>query len=432
MSDIDYASQSEKVKRYVLSFFAENSDKNFAYHSVDHTLGVVAAAEQIGRHYQLNPQDFFVITSAAWFHDSGYFLGEPGEHEIQGARLAESFLKHEGIEDAVIQQVKGCIQATQLPQHPAGLLEQIVCDADLFHLGTDAFSERNKLMRKEAQYISGKKIDKSEWRKGTIGLMKAHHYHTAYCQSLLNETKQQNLTRLLQKADEENQLITDMAEDKNTTTTEPTSPPAVPPRTIEINESSSSGISRPKEEKGKKRDKETRPDRGIETMFRLTSNNNQRLSDMADNKAQIMITVNSIILSAIITLLLRKLEEDDHLAIPTYITLTVSLLTILFSILATRPKLPHGTFTQEDIDNKSVNLLFFGNFYRMKLEDYTAGMWEVMNDREFLYGTLIKDVYAQGVVLGRKYRMLRISYNIFMFGLIASVLSFVVASMIRI
>ena len=104
----------------------------------------------------------------------------------------------------------------------------------------------------------------------------------------------------------------------------------------------------------------------------------------------------------------------------------------MFSILATRPKLPHGTFTQEDIDNKSVNLLFFGNFYKMKLEDYKAGMWEVMNDREFLYDTLIKDVYSQGVVLGRKYRLLRISYNIFMFGLIASVLSFVFASIITI
>jgi hypothetical protein len=67
---------------------------------------------------------------------------------------------------------------------------------------------------------------------------------------------------------------------------------------------------------------------------------------------------------------------------------------------------------------KTVNLLFFGNFYKMSLEEYTYGMEKMMDDKDFLYGSLIKDVYAQGVVLGKKYRLLRIAYNIFMFGLL--------------
>jgi Family of unknown function (DUF5706) len=140
--------------------------------------------------------------------------------------------------------------------------------------------------------------------------------------------------------------------------------------------------------------------------------------------------VNSIILSAVISLLLRKLEEYSYLAWPTYLILTVSVMTIIFSILATRPAVPSGIFTPKDIEDKKVNLLFFGNFYKMNLEEYASGMREVMGDRDFLYGTLIKDVYSQGVVLGRKYRLLRISYNIFMFGLIISVLAFVVASIL--
>ncbi|MFD2148537.1 Pycsar system effector family protein [Mucilaginibacter antarcticus] len=117
---------------------------------------------------------------------------------------------------------------------------------------------------------------------------------------------------------------------------------------------------------------------------------------MADNKAHILITVNSIILSAIISLVLRKLEENTFLAIPSFILLTVSLLSMIFSILATRPAIPEGTFTAQDIDDKKVNLLFFGNFYKMGLAEYTAGMLKVMDDRAFLYGTLIKDVYSQG------------------------------------
>ena len=163
-------------------------------------------------------------------------------------------------------------------------------------------------------------------------------------------------------------------------------------------------------------------------MFRVSSSNHQRLSDMADNKAHIMITVNSIILSAVISLLLRRLSEYGYLVIPTFILLTVSLLAMTFSILSTRPSIPAGTFTKADVDEKRVNLLFFGNFYKMKLADYDYGMQKMMLEKDFLYGSLIRDVYAQGVVLGKKYRLLRIAYNIFMFGLIISVIAFVIAA----
>jgi hypothetical protein len=166
-------------------------------------------------------------------------------------------------------------------------------------------------------------------------------------------------------------------------------------------------------------------------MFRITSGNNQKLSDMADRKAHILITVNSIILSAIISLVLKKLDENAFLALPSFILLTVSLLSIIFSILATRPTIPKGVFTQQDLEQKRVNLLFFGNFYKMGLEAYTDGMIMVMNDKDFLYGTLIKDVYSQGVVLGRKYQLLRIAYNVFMFGLILAVVAFIVSSIIH-
>ncbi|HEV7380642.1 MAG TPA: Pycsar system effector family protein, partial [Dyadobacter sp.] len=174
--------------------------------------------------------------------------------------------------------------------------------------------------------------------------------------------------------------------------------------------------------------KSDRPDKGIETMFRISSNNHQRLSDMADNKAHIMITTTSIIISVLLSVLIRKLEDNAYLILPTMILLTICVITMVFSILATRPTIPHGTFTQEDIDTKNVNLLFFGNFYRMSYDDYSNGMQVMMNDREFLYGSLTKDVYSQGMVLGRKYRLLRVAYNVFMFGIVASVIAFAIAS----
>jgi nitrate reductase gamma subunit len=102
----------------------------------------------------------------------------------------------------------------------------------------------------------------------------------------------------------------------------------------------------------------------------------------------------------------------------------------VFSILATRPTVNHGTFTQDDILNKRTNLLFFGNFYRMTLPDYDWAMNEMLNDRNYLYSSIVKDNYFLGVVLAKKYRLLRIAYNIFMFGLIIAILTFALAFMI--
>lgn len=185
----------------------------------------------------------------------------------------------------------------------------------------------------------------------------------------------------------------------------------------------------PAAEKGKKVKKKD-PGRGIDTVFRITSNNNQRLSSQADSKAHILIQVNSIIISVLLSLLLRKIEDHTNLAIPAIILLTVNLVTIIFSILATRPHIPPGKFTQADLEEKKVNLLFFGNFYRMSLEEYAGGMLQLMEDRDFLYGSLIRDVYYQGIALGKKYRWLRLSYNVFMYGLIASVISFLIAALV--
>src|SRR5690606_4762842 len=178
------------------------------------------------------------------------------------------------------------------------------------------------------------------------------------------------------------------------------------------------------------RQKSLKPDRGIETMFRTTSHNHILLSDMADNKANILITINSIILSIVVSVLVRKVEENMDLVIPTIILVTVCLTTMVAAILAIRPNISTGTFNREDIKNKRTNLLFFGNFHGMEIENYEWAMKEMMKDGDYLYGSLIKDIYFLGRVLGRKYRYLRRSYNIFMYGFVVAIISFVIAMLL--
>ena len=164
-------------------------------------------------------------------------------------------------------------------------------------------------------------------------------------------------------------------------------------------------------------------------MLRLTSENHLKLSDMADHKANILISVNSIIISVILGVLLSKLQEEPNLTIPTIIFLLVAVTTIVISILATRPKLSSGTFSSQDIMNKKTNLLFFGNFHKASYEEYDTAMRKMMQDPDYLYGSLIKDIYQLGVVLGRKYKLVHLAYNIFMIGIVIAVLAFAIAAL---
>jgi len=400
---MNYNGILEQAQQYTRNFFDTHNNDKLIYHDRIHTEKVVEAAAAIGQHYQLDDRDFFVVNVAAWFHDIGYYRGGALRHEEKGADMAESFLAGLGIDAATVTAIKKCILATRIPQSPSNLLEDIVCDADLFHLGTDEFTERNKLLRKEMEAVSGKKTGKDEWRAGTIRFLEAHQYHTDYCRLLLNEKKQENLARLKAR--------------------EPDTISALLHKHVKAAEEGGDKDA-PEEKKKKKQD----PGRGIDTVFRITSNNNQKLSSQADSKAHILIQVNAIIISVLLSLLLRKLEDHVNLTIPFAILLTVNLITIIFSILATRPHIPQGTFTREDLDNKTVNLLFFGNFYKMTLEEYAGGMLQMMDDRDFLYGSLIRDVYFQGIALGKKYRWLRLSYNVFMYGLIISVVAFMIVA----
>src|SRR5690606_21778103 len=109
-------------------------------------------------------------------------------------------------------------------------------------------------------------------------------------------------------------------------------------------------------------------------------------------KANILISVNSIIISILIGFLASKLDSNPHLIFPTFFLIGVSVITIVFSILATRPNVTKGVFTEEDIKNRKANLLFFGNFHGMTREEYKMGMLATMKDSDYLYTSMIDDI----------------------------------------
>jgi predicted metal-dependent HD superfamily phosphohydrolase len=401
------------VENHVTSLFLQQHNEQLTYHNLRHTQQVAAHAATIAAHYQLSEADNFVVRVAAWFHDVGYLFGPPRGHEEMGAEKAAAFLNEQQVPAGLVAKVQDCIRATCMPQRPDNLLEQIVCDADLFGFGNDDFPENTKLLRRERELLTGKEITGSEWRTETLQLLNGHQYFTDYARALQQKNKQENIDRMTKR---EEKQVAKVAKEHT--------------KAVEATE-----VTEVVMKKAKKKDKgeapidakAKQPVRGIETMFRLTSTNHLQLSAMADSKANILVTVNSIIISVLVSGLFQRFESMPHLVAPTIIFMVFCVVTIIFAVLATRPNVNAGMFDRSDVAQRKTNLLFFGNFYRMKLDEYDWAMREMMEDREYLYGSLIKDIYFLGVVLGRKYRLLRIAYNIFMCGLIISVLVFAVA-----
>jgi predicted metal-dependent HD superfamily phosphohydrolase len=401
---MNYQEIIRKAEDFVRSHYKEHRNLNLLYHTIAHTEKVVTAVTEITNSYRLSEKEFFICIIAAWFHDIGYYE-DALNHEEVGAKKAEEFLMSNGVDEETTRAVKNCVLATKIPQNPTDLLEQIVCDADLYHFGTDEFQVQNKLMRKETELMNNVKIDKDEWQSSTLLLMENHHFHTDYCNKELNQKKKENLRKLEKKVRNKQLNINPMFA-------------LLHQYQLHHNHTV---------EKEKINSFE-QPERGTETLFRIASGIGQRLNEQADTKAHILISVNAIIVSVFLAIVVRRLEVYAYLTLPSIMFLTVNVITIIFSILATRPSVPDGVFDLKEVENKDVNLLFFGNFYKMNFNDYSKSMLQVISDKNYLYLTLIKNLYDQGVVLGKKYRLLKVAYNVFMFGLVVSVAAFFLAS----
>ena len=138
---MNYTKLLEHVKHHVLHFFKTQQGETLIYHNIAHTQEVADHAAKIAEHYQLDDKEMFIVVTAAWFHDIGYLAGESVGHEQRGAEMVKTYLTGEEVNEELISAVQGCIMATVIPQKPASFLEQIVCDADLYHLTKPNYSK---------------------------------------------------------------------------------------------------------------------------------------------------------------------------------------------------------------------------------------------------------------------------------------------------
>ena len=381
----------DKVQEFTTDLLTSKLDQDYIYHNLSHTERVVKEVGKFLEYYNLENNEMEILLLAAWLHDTGFIQGSIN-HEENSCIIAREFLTKNHFDSAGINEVCTCIMATKRLEEPKSLSEEILRDADCSHFGKKSYLEISELLREELSLLGIASYSPDEWREENIKLFRSEHrFYTDYAQEKWQGGKEKNLIRLMKARNQEKILA--------------------------------------KKEALKSKFKEESPARGIQTMYRVTMSNHLKLSDIADTKANILLSVNAIMISLVLSNFIPILNSSSngYLIYPTVIFVLFGIVSMVLSVLATLPNVTRGKFTKDDVDNKKVNLLFFGNFHQMNLEEYEWAMNQLILDKDYIYKTLTKDLYFLGKVLNRKYKILRWTYTLFIIGMVLSVVAFAIA-----
>ncbi|RDV15687.1 HD domain-containing protein [Pontibacter diazotrophicus] len=387
----------KQANEFVFNLFKERLSKKLVYHNYRHTLEVVSVAQDLGQRSNIDAADMQDLILAAWFHDTGY-VNEYQGHEEESIRFAREWLTEHDYPEDRIERIESMIMATKHDVQPQGLLQELLVDADLSNIGKPTFAATAELLRVEWEIFLDKFFSDREWAQFQMDFLLSTSLHT-------NEAQHMFAAQLGLNIQEQRERLSE--EDK-------------------------------KKKKNDKKGRETlaQPKRGIETMFRSTYRTHLDLSAMADNKANMMISLNAIILSIVITyisaqsaMIGTEFARHRTIIIPISLLLLTTLGSLVFAIISAQPEVTSFNMKKrkKKVNTRNVSLLFFGNFSKLPLEGFQEGMHDIMRDKKSLYNNMITDIYFLGDVLSRKYRILRISYSVFMIGLVLTVIGFAIA-----
>lgn len=174
----------------------------------------------------------------------------------------------------------------------------------------------------------------------------------------------------------------------------------------------------------KRKRKGDKPDRGVDTLFRVTYMSHVQLSQQADTKAGMLFSINGLIVSVLIALLTGRATELTPMFAPVVVLMLGAVVSLALAVSVARPRIVCRPPTLEQVSANEGNLLFFSHFAALDRDTFQQGMRIVMQDRDLLYGNLIRDLHQMGIVLTVKYLRLQLAYSTFQFTIVAAVLLF--------
>lgn len=381
----------DKTQAYVTQLLSEQLNNNYLFHNLKFTKNTVGHAKELLEDYSDDTIDKTAILIATWFLNSG-FTGSHQNPSQKGCELANNFLLENGKEQKSITKVCALIKAAWNDKLPEDEEEKIIKDIRTHYYASEDFEELLGLLLMEQESLNLNPEPIEELRKKYIEILRTdHRFYTDFAKKNWQEQKEENVMDLIGSA----------------------------AKTVKTQ----------KKEELKVKLKNESPERAIQSLYRTQLRNHLKLSDIADTKANILLSVNAIIISLLLANLIPKLgaPTNSYLIYPTVIFVIFSIVSMIMSVLATRPKIENKSVVDIDIKKKDTNYLFFGNFHALQPQDFKEKMREIIKSKQTIYDSLSMDLYYLGKVLKTKYQLLRWTYTVFMVGIILSVIAFAVA-----
>lgn len=385
-----------KAETAVFNLFKTNQDSRLLYHNYELATRLVDSIQEVGGDFNLSPQAMEMLCIAGWFYPTGYLLdyNNPAEAAIKNV---VQFLKEEGYPKAKTEKIKDFIRLANTSKIPVNGEQEVFHDAFRALAYGETFPSKSAFLQLEQELFQKTPLPKEQWYTLELQQLLGTQFYTPYGKLTFESALATNILTVknqLQKIKKKRNLFVE----------------EVTPNPFQHLE-------------------EKVPNRAIQTFFRTNYRNHINLSAIADNKANIMISVNAILLSVMISLLTyRNIAETKPMILAAISVFFITGLTsLVFAVLSARPKVTTINKQSKDKIINQKNIVFFGNFVHLDLDQYEAAMDAVFRDGELMYGNMVRDLYYLGKVLDKKYRYLTTSYNIFMVGFVATSIVLVIA-----
>ncbi|MGB5822165.1 MAG: Pycsar system effector family protein [Saonia sp.] len=383
--------ETEHIEEFVTKHLTENLNKDYIFHSLNRTKNVVSKTQELLENSEIKAIDKNSTLLTAWFLHTG-FTEDYHSHIKQSCKLAESYLSNDDAPKIDPVKVNALIISAWEDREPINKEAEILRDARTAFYGSKNFKELIELQRMELANFDEDVPTVAEWGKNYIEILRGrHHYYTEHAKENWKKQKEKNAIS----------LVAELKKFKK----------------------------KKKKEKLKVKLKNQSPERAIQSLYRTQLRNHIKLSDIADTKANILLSVNAIIISLLLANLIPRLgkSENSYLIYPTAIFVIFSIASMIMSVLATRPKIENEKLVDEELEDEETNYLFFGNFYSLELVSFKRKIKRIIKSKESIYDSLTMDLYYLGKVLKKKYQLLRWTYTVFIVGIILSVLAFAIA-----
>jgi hypothetical protein len=384
----------------VLSTFNEYEKDLLPYHNYRHTFEIVQKINDLANASEASATETEVAVLAAWFIDVGYVM-EYSKQAQASLDFARQALKSYDYNDVLIELVCETLRSYHSGESPNTVPSKILKDAANAVDFGKSFKKNSALRKLEIERLTKQSIEDGAWTDKISRELESTRFYSDYAKIQYTPYLMENLQWLNRN--------------KRANTNGGT-------RRIEGNTSGENfeGI------------EEAIPEKAIQTYFRSNYRNHINLSAIADNKANIMISVNAIIISILISILTYQdlADQSPFVFMPSVVFIITGITSLTFAILSARPKVTsviNHESSPEDIQN---NLVFFGNFSQLHVDDYETAMDQMFKDGKLIYRNMTRDMYYLGLVLNKKYQYLRYSYTVFMVGLLCTVVLFLLLFLI--